>query len=139
MRFPLPPLPQASGLGSWSYFLPQLLTEPKRFVPACWTLRPLSCTPLAHLWLPGSGRYKRSVLWPPCFSSSLDACIYCLSGVGVGEEEGEDREQTQAQGPIQSSVYPGLPHGCGGGREQAHLQPSGPHSPKLPGRPPWCF
>lgn len=55
------------------------------------------------------------------------ACTYCSFGIG------EDKESKQSQGrPRQNSIYPGLPHGLWW-RGQACPQPSGPHSPKLPG------
>lgn len=57
------------------------------------------------------------------------AYVYCSLGVG----EDKESKQSHAQGPIQNGIYPGHPHGWWWWRGQACSQPSGPHSPKLPG------
>lgn len=75
---------------------------------ASWTPRPLSCTPLRTL---GAFKFRRTHLCPRVSPAAIPllsmAYIYCFFGVG----EEEERKRSQAQGPMQSSIYPGLPHG----------------------------
>lgn len=83
IRFPLPPLPQASGLSSWGSFFPHPLT--KSFVLCLWDS--YTSMPYFSGKPPHSGRYTGSVpVGSPASAPLLMACIYRLSRLGRGRK-----------------------------------------------------
>lgn len=112
MGFPLPLLPRASGLDSWSCFLSQPPAKPESFAPPPPPgLIGIILYFFGNPWrlLTQEGRGGLCLWVSPASASSFDSTYILIFWVSGGEEE--ESEQSQAQRPIQSSIYPGLPHG----------------------------
>lgn len=131
MGFPLPLLPRASGLDSWSCFLSQPPAKPESFAPASWTHRHypvLLRQPWRLLTQEGRGGLCPWVS-PASFSLFFRQHIYTdLLGFGWG---GGERAKPSAEASTEQ-------HLSGASSwlvvvVQTPLRPPGPHSPKLPG------